>query len=326
MQLTFERVSFTYNTQAARQLEKQAKKRRRSTVVPTNSTPDIPWALQDISFSLNEGDFLGIAGHTGSGKSTLLQHLNGLLDPTLGCVYLNDANLTQKETKRQCRCLVGMLFQYPERQLFANTVFDDVAFGPRNIKLCEEEVNKRVCRSLEAVGFECDSISALSPFELSGGQQRRVAFAGVIAMNPRVLVLDEPTAGLDPEAKRSFLQLIDRIHSQGTSIVMASHNMEDLARYCNKIVVLHQGHIALEGTPEQVFSNENKLRAIGLDIPLAQQIANELRTRGVRLPQKLFVDENDLAQACASLYKHTTRTQNEPPTNCTQASGKQLLP
>ena len=267
------------------------------------NNPDNQWALQNISFTVNEGDFLGIAGHTGSGKSTLLQHMNGLLEPTRGRITLDGADLADKAARKSCRNAVGVVFQYPERQLFASTVYDDVAFGPRNLKLGDIEVDRRVRASLESVGLSCDDLGNASPFELSGGQQRRVAFAGVLAMNPQVLVLDEPTAGLDPEAKAMFLQLIDTLHKDGMTVVMVSHNMDDLARFCNRIIVLNQGQLVLEGTPEQVFSHEGELHAIGLDIPTAQRMANNLRAHGVRLPARLFFDAQDLANACAALYK-----------------------
>ena len=264
--------------------------------------------LQNISFTVNEGDFLGIAGHTGSGKSTLLQHMNGLLAPTRGRVTLDGTDLADKAARKSCRNAVGVVFQYPERQLFAATVYDDVAFGPRNLKLDDAEVDCRVRASLESVGLSCDEMGNASPFELSGGQQRRVAFAGVLAMNPQVLVLDEPTAGLDPEAKAMFLQLIDTLHAQGMTVVMVSHNMDDLARFCNRIIVLNQGQLVLEGTPEQVFSHEEELHAIGLDIPTAQHLANNLRARGVNLPSRLFFDARDLANACAALYAQGSQT------------------
>lgn len=275
------------------------------------NNPDNQWALQNISFTVNEGDFLGIAGHTGSGKSTLLQHMNGLLAPTRGRVTLDGANLADKTARKSCRNAVGVVFQYPERQLFAATVYDDVAFGPRNLKLDDAEVDRRVRASLESVGLSCDDLGNASPFELSGGQQRRVAFAGVLAMNPQVLVLDEPTAGLDPEAKALFLQLIDTLHRDGMTVVMVSHNMDDLARFCNRIIVLNQGQLVLEGTPEQVFSHEGELHAIGLDIPTAQRMANNLRARGVRLPARLFFDAQDLANACAALYKQGLQADKE---------------
>ncbi len=277
------------------------------------NNPNNRWALQNISFTVNEGDFLGIAGHTGSGKSTLLQHMNGLLAPTRGRVTLDGADLADKAARKSCRVAVGVVFQYPERQLFAATVYDDVAFGPRNLKLDDAEVDRRVRASLESVGLSCDEMGNASPFELSGGQQRRVAFAGVLAMNPQVLVLDEPTAGLDPEAKATFLQLIDTLHAQGMTVVMVSHNMDDLARFCNRIIVLNQGQLVLEGTPEQVFSHEEELHAIGLDIPTAQHLANNLRARGVKLPVRLFFDAQDLANACATLYTQVAGDAQEVP-------------
>lgn len=339
MQLAFDQVSFTYDASLAREGKKRAKKAAKqrgaannanteaagagacahasiagvagtadATPSPTayadwGNNPDNRWALQNISFTVNEGDFLGIAGHTGSGKSTLLQHMNGLLEPTRGRITLDGANLADKAARKQCRAAVGVVFQYPERQLFAATVYDDVAFGPRNLKLDDAEVDCRVRASLESVGLSCDEIGTASPFELSGGQQRRVAFAGVLAMNPQVLVLDEPTAGLDPEAKAMFLQLINTLHKDGMTVVMVSHNMDDLARFCNRIIVLNQGQLVLEGTPEQVFSHEGELHAIGLDVPTAQRMANSLRARGVRLPARFFFDAQDLASECAALYK-----------------------
>lgn len=268
--------------------------------------PNNLWALQDISFTVNEGDFLGIAGHTGSGKSTLLQHMNGLLSPTCGRVTFNSEPLSHKAACKQCRSEIGVVFQYPERQLFASTVYDDVAFGPRNLKLSEEAVEQRVRQSLEAVGLSFDQLKTASPFELSGGQQRRVAFAGVLAMNPHILVLDEPTAGLDPAAKETFLELIKQLHAQGMTIVMVSHNMDDLAQLTTRILVLNQGRLVLEGTPEQVFSHEKLLHAIGLDIPHAQRVANNLRAQGVALPNKLFTRAEDVAHACAALYRAST--------------------
>ena len=347
MQLAFDQVSFTYDASLTREEKKRAKKaaKQRGAASNTNTeaagagacapasivgvagiadatgatpsrtayadwgnNPDNRWALQNISFTVNEGDFLGIAGHTGSGKSTLLQHMNGLLEPTRGRIALDGANLADKAARKSCRNAVGVVFQYPERQLFAATVYDDVAFGPRNLKLDDAEVDRRVRASLESVGLSCDEIGTASPFELSGGQQRRVAFAGVLAMNPQVLVLDEPTAGLDPEAKALFLQLIDTLHAQGMTVVMVSHNMDDLARFCNRIIVLNQGQLVLEGTPEQVFSHEEELHVIGLDIPTAQRMANNLRARGVGLPSRLFFDAQDLANACAALYIQGSQT------------------
>ena len=298
MQLAFDQVSFTYDAQTAKRKGKTA-----AAAADWGNSPDDLWALRNVSLTVNEGDFLGIAGHTGSGKSTLVQHMNGLLSPTQGRVTFDGQDLSAKAAQKACRGAVGVVFQYPERQLFAATVYDDVAFGPRNLKLDALEVDQRVHAALEAVGLSCDQLGAVSPFELSGGQQRRVAFAGVLAMNPQMLVLDEPAAGLDPEAKSSMLNLVAQLHSQGMTIVMISHNMEDLARLCTRLVVLNQGSVVLEGTPDQVFSQEEQLHAIGLDIPAAQALANRLRARGVNLPQGLYATAEELAAACASLYQ-----------------------
>ena len=299
MQLAFDQVSFTYDAQLA----KRRKKEERAATADWGNSPDSLWALQEVTFCVNEGDFLGIAGHTGSGKSTLVQHMNGLLSPTRGRVTFDGQDLAGKAARAACRSTVGVVFQYPERQLFAASVYDDVAFGPRNLKLSAEEVDERVRASLEAVGLSFDQLKDVSPFELSGGQQRRVAFAGVLAMKPQMLVLDEPAAGLDPQAKSDFLHLVSRLHQQGLTIVMISHNMEDLAHLCTRLVVLNQGRIVLEGSPEQVFCQEEQLRSIGLDIPEAQRLANSLRARGVALPQRLYARAEDLAADCAALYQ-----------------------
>lgn len=335
MQLAFEQVSYTYDAQLARKARSSAS----TSGMPDNAqstealpladwgkNPRNPWALHDISFTVREGDFLGIAGHTGSGKSTLLLHMNGLLEPTCGQVTFDDASLTGKKTRKACRAAIGMVFQYPERQLFAPTVFDDVAFGPRNLKLDEQEVLQRVCASLQSVGLDNEKIGTLSPFELSGGQQRRVAFAGVLAMHPQMLVLDEPTAGLDPASKTAFLRLIENMHAQGMTIVMVSHNMDDLARLCTRLLVLNQGKLVLEGTPEYVFSHEAALHTMGLGIPAAQHVANKLRSQGVPLPRRLFVDAHDLAKACAALYSPTLSAAQTPrlPQAKKDAIGKEI--
>ncbi len=297
MQLAFDQVSFTYDAQAIKR-----GKSSRSATADWGTSPDSLWALQNVSFSVNQGDFLGIAGHTGSGKSTLVQHMNGLLTPTRGHISFDGQDMSSKAVRNACRSAVGVVFQYPERQLFAPTVFDDVAFGPRNLNLDAHEVDRRVHRALEAIGLVYDEVGALSPFELSGGQQRRVAFAGVLAMSPQILVLDEPTAGLDPEAKSTILKLITHLHTKGLTIVMVSHHMEDLAALCTRVLVLNQGSIVLEGTPEQVFSQGEQLHSIGLDVPAAHRMAHRLRTRGIPLPEKLYTSAEDLAKECASLY------------------------
>lgn len=262
--------------------------------------PENEYALKDVSFTLNEGEFLGICGHTGSGKSTLIQHMNGLLKPSCGRVLLDGADLADKKTQKTCRGAVGVVFQYPEHQLFAQTVYDDVAFGPRNLGLSEDEVDARVREALKNVDLDFDALSGKSPFELSGGQQRRVAFAGVLAMRPHILVLDEPAAGLDPKARAGFLGLIENLHAQGLTVVMVSHSMEDLARLADQLLVLNQGHVFAQGTPEQVFSDDEGLRSIGLDVPAAQRTANALRARGLSLPRALYVDAKTLAADIAA--------------------------
>ena len=245
--------------------------------------PNSPWALRDVTLTVRRGEFLGLAGHTGSGKSTLVQHLNGLIRPQEGSVCALGLDLSNKKDAAAVKAKVGMVFQYPERQLFAETVAQDVAFGPRNLGLPQDEVARRVASSLARVGFDVAAIGDKSPFELSGGQQRRVAFAGVLAMEPEVLVLDEPMAGLDPAARRDFLGLIDRLHREGLTVVMVSHSMDDLANCCDRIVVMNEGAVFAEGTPSQVFAHANELKSIGLGVPAAQRMALALAQAGVPL-------------------------------------------
>ena len=266
------------------------------------TAPDAVWALRGIDFTLEDGEFFGIAGHTGSGKSTLIQHMNGLVHPTCGRVLVGGQDLADKKAAQALRGRIGIVFQYPEYQLFAATVYDDVAFGPRNLGLDAQEVDRRVRRALESVRLDFDALQAKSPFELSGGQQRRVAFAGVLAMNPKVLVLDEPVAGLDPQARAEFLQLIAELHAQGITVVMVSHTMDDLALLCDRILVLKEGEQFALGTPAEVFAHAEELRAIGLGVPEAQKIANDLRKEGFALPAALY-DANPLADDLAALYQ-----------------------
>lgn len=254
--------------------------------------PNSPWALRDVSLTVRRGEFLGLAGHTGSGKSTLVQHLNGLIRPQEGSVCALGLDLSNKKDAAAVKAKVGVVFQYPERQLFAETVAQDVAFGPRNLGLPQDEVARRVASSLARVGLDLAAIGDKSPFELSGGQQRRVAFAGVLAMEPEVLVLDEPMAGLDPAARRDFLGLIDRLHREGLTVVMVSHSMDDLANYCDRIVVMNEGTVFAEGTPSQVFAHANELKSIGLGVPAAQRMALALAQAGVPLRcDKLYTVE-----------------------------------
>ncbi len=273
--------------------------RKRSTTVGASgkqalwgNDPNSPWALRDISLTVRRGEFLGLAGHTGSGKSTLVQHLNGLIRPQEGSVCALGLDLSSKKGASAVKAKVGVVFQYPERQLFAETVAQDVAFGPRNLGLPQDEVVRRVATSLARVGLDLAAIGDKSPFELSGGQQRRVAFAGVLAMEPEVLVLDEPMAGLDPAARRDFLALIDRLHREGLTVVMVSHSMDDLANCCDRIVVMNEGAVFADGTPAQVFAHANELKSIGLGVPAAQRMALSLVQAGVPLRcDKLYTVE-----------------------------------
>lgn len=273
--------------------------RKRSTTVGASgkqalwgSDPNSPWALRDVSLTVRRGEFLGLAGHTGSGKSTLVQHLNGLIRPQEGSVCALGLDLSSKKGAAAVKAKVGVVFQYPERQLFAETVAQDVAFGPRNLGLPQDEVVSRVATSLARVGLDLATIGDKSPFELSGGQQRRVAFAGVLAMEPEVLVLDEPMAGLDPAARREFLGLIDRLHREGLTVVMVSHSMDDLANCCDRIVVMNEGAVFADGTPAQVFAHANELKSIGLGVPAAQRMALSLVQAGVPLRcDKLYTVE-----------------------------------
>lgn len=245
-------------------------------------------ALDDVSFTINDGEVIGIIGHTGSGKSTLLQHLNGLLMPYSGEVYVDGHCITDGKTKLvEIRRRVGLVFQYPEYQLFEETVAKDVAFGPKNLGLSEEEIGRRVRYAIDLVGLDYEAIKDSSPFELSGGQKRRVAIAGVIAMEPSVLILDEPTAGLDPSAHRDILAMIRRVHRElGIIIIFVSHNMADIADMSDRVIVMDNGKIALEGTPEEVFSRGRFLAEIGLSVPPAREIMDRIQAEIPELQSK----------------------------------------
>ena len=263
--------------------------------------PSSPWALRDVSLTVRRGEFLGLAGHTGSGKSTLVQHLNGLIRPQEGSGRALGLNLSNKKDAAAVKAKVGVVFQYPERQLFAETVAQDVAFGPHNLGLSQDEVARRVASSLARVGLDLATVGEKSPFELSGGQQRRVAFAGVLAMEPEVLVLDEPMAGLDPAARRDFLGLISRLHDEGLTVVMVSHSMDDLANCCDRVVVMNEGMVFAEGTPAQVFAHADELKSIGLGVPAAQRMALALAEAGVPLRCAGLYTVESLADELADL-------------------------
>ena len=255
-------------------------------------TPFEHKALEDVSFRVDRGEFIGIIGHTGSGKSTLMQQLNGLLKPASGTVYLDGMDIwTDKKTTRQARFRVGLVFQYPEYQLFEETVYKDIAFGPKNMGLSAEEIDRRVREAAGFVGITEQQLSA-SPFDLSGGQKRRVAIAGVIAMEPEILILDEPTAGLDPVGRAGILQNIEAYRrAKNATIMMVSHSMEDVARLTDRLLVLNGSKLAMDGTPEEVFAHADELVEMGLNIPQVTQIFLQLQKSGVDVKNVYTIDQ-----------------------------------
>lgn len=251
-------------------------------------------ALDDISFEIEDREFIGLIGHTGSGKSTLIQHLNGILKPSSGKILINDFDITNPELNlTDVRKKVGIVFQYPEYQLFEETVAKDIAFGPSNLGLDEEEIQRRVVESMEAVGLAYDEYKDKSPFELSGGQKRRVAIAGVIAMNPEVLILDEPTAGLDPGGRDEIFDLIKKLHNEkNMTIILSSHSMDDMAKLAKTIIVMNHGKIEFIGTPREIFNNNSsRLKEIGLDIPQVLELAIKLREKGFDIREDILTIE-----------------------------------
>ena len=247
-------------------------------------------ALDDVSLTIHDGEFVGLIGHTGSGKSTLVQHLNGLILPTSGQITVDGMDLADKNTdKRAIRRRVGLVFQYPENQLFEETVAKDIAFGPKNLGLDEAEIDRRVRTAMRRVALDYDKLSQRSVFELSGGQMRRVAIAGVLAMEPQTLVLDEPCAGLDPKGREEILGLISDLHREsGATIVMVSHSMDDVAAMAERVIVMNHGKVAMDGAPREVFSRGAELRAIGLDVPQAVELAQKLREKGFDVPEGIY--------------------------------------
>ncbi|MBQ3322884.1 MAG: energy-coupling factor transporter ATPase [Firmicutes bacterium] len=251
-------------------------------------------ALDNVSFRIEDKSFVGVIGHTGSGKSTLLQHLNGLLKPDSGSIVIDGVDITDSHTKMlDIRKKVGLVFQYPEYQLFEETVAKDVAFGPTNLGLDQEEIDARVRESIGLVGLDYERLKDKSPFELSGGQKRRVAIAGVLAMKPDILVLDEPTAGLNPKAHFDILDMVADIHRRENNItIFVSHNMNDIARMSDQVLVIDKGRLAMDGTPSEVFRKEEELKAMGLALPDATEIVSQLRKKGLELPADcLTVDQ-----------------------------------
>ena len=264
-------------------------------------TPFQRSAVEDMSFDVYDGEFLGIIGHTGSGKSTLIQHLNGLLRPTSGQILLHGKDIWAEPKKiRDVRFQVGLVFQYPEYQLFEETVYKDIAFGPRNMKLEEGEIDRRVRQAASFAGLS-DAVLSRSPFELSGGQKRRVAIAGVIAMEPKVLVLDEPTAGLDPAGAASILANIDSYRrANGATIVIVSHSMEDVARLSDRLAVVSHGTLPYVGTPREVFSHGEELEALGLAVPTMNRVFTRLRAMGAPVDPAVYTVEQAKASFLAA--------------------------
>ncbi|MDY4920890.1 MAG: energy-coupling factor transporter ATPase [Phascolarctobacterium sp.] len=265
----------------------------------SKGTPFERLALSDVSLEINKGEIVAIIGHTGSGKSTLVQHLNGLLKPDKGVASIDDIDISAKGAQaKAARQQVGMVFQYPEHQIFAETVFEDIAFGPRNKGFSEEEVAKQVREAMEFVGLDYDTYAQRSPFQLSGGQMRRVAIAGVVAMNPDYLVLDEPSAGLDPRSRNAVFREIMSLHeSRGIAIVLVTHSMDEAVQYANRLLVVNNGKLLFDDEPKKIFKEHGaELVAAGLDVPQTYKLADLLRAQGLSLPDGLK-DATALAKA-----------------------------
>ena len=259
------------------------------THIYSRGTPFEKVAIDHIDIEIERGEFVGIIGHTGSGKSTFIQHLNGLLAPTSGRVIVDGVDIaSSKAAARDVKFKVGLVFQYPEYQLFEETVWRDIAFGPRNMGLSEAEIDERVREAAGFVGVP-EHLLQVSPLELSGGQKRRVAIAGVIAMRPQVLILDEPTAGLDPAGRESVLGNISYYQrSSGATVLLISHSMDDVARIASRLVVFNEGRVAMDGTPAEIFEHSKELRDMGLTVPKATEIAMALRERGIEIPESVY--------------------------------------
>ena len=261
-------------------------------------------ALNDVSFRIEDGEFVGIIGHTGSGKSTLVQHLNGLLKPSAGQVLIDGEDLNGEHVNRRAlRQRIGLVFQYPEYQLFEETVAKDIAFGPKNQGLSADETAERVRYAMDCVHLNYEKYAERSPFELSGGQMRRVAIAGVLAMRPSVLILDEPTAGLDPRGRDRILSMLEELHArEHVTILMVSHSMDDMARLASRLIVMSEGKIVAEGSPREIFTREDMMTSIGLDVPDAARLCARLRAVGYDLPSDLFRPE-ELKEQLLRLWK-----------------------
>ena len=260
-------------------------------------------ALSDVSFTIEKGEFTGIIGHTGSGKSTLIQQLNGILKPDSGSILIDGVDITQKDVKlSEIRKQVGLVFQYPEYQLFEETVSLDIAFGPSNLGLTKEEAELRVREAMELVGLSYEQLKDRSPFELSGGQKRRAAIAGVLAMKPKVLILDEPTAGLDPKAHDDIIRMLEEIHRhEKNNIILVSHNMSDVAEAADRIIVMDRGQIAVMGTPAEVYRNAALIESIGLELPPAMLFMRQLEKRGIQTQEAVLTMDHAVDELCKLL-------------------------
>ena len=256
-------------------------------------TPFEKKAIDDISIEIKQGEFVALIGHTGSGKSTLIQHINGLLKPTSGRILIDDMDITKKNVKlTSIRKKVGLVFQYPEYQLFEETIEKDISFGPHNLGLDKDEINRRVQRAMKIVGLDYEEYKDKSPFEISGGQKRRVAIAGVVAMEPNVLILDEPTAGLDPKGRDDILGKIVELYKENDmTIVLVSHSMEDVAKVANRVIVMDNGKCILDGTPKEIFKEIELLESVGLAVPQVTYLVRELRNKGFDIPEDIFTLE-----------------------------------
>ncbi|KRQ87267.1 Energy-coupling factor transporter ATP-binding protein EcfA2 [Caloramator mitchellensis] len=271
------------------------------------NTPFQKKALENISINIADGEFIGLIGHTGSGKSTLIQQINGLLKPTEGKVYIDEICLTDKNVElKKIRHKVGIVFQYPEHQLFEETIYKDIAFGPTNLGLNPEQVEDRVKRAMKFVGIDYERYKDKSPFEMSGGQKRRVAIAGVLAMEPRVLILDEPTAGLDPRGRNEILNQIKNMHKEyKMTIIMVSHSMEEVAQLADRLIVLDKGRVVLEGAPREVFSKIDVLEKIGLAAPQVTYLARNLRSKGFDIKEDIMTIEEAKHEILRVLRRRT---------------------
>ena len=256
-------------------------------------TPFEKTAIENINLTINDGEFIALIGHTGSGKSTLIQHINGLLKPTEGKIIIDGVDITDKKVKlTTIRKKVGLVFQYPEYQLFEETIEKDIAFGPTNLGLSDDEISNRVKKAMNAVGLDYEKYKDKSPFELSGGQKRRVAIAGVVAMEPKILILDEPTAGLDPKGRDDILNKITELHRlYNMTVILVSHSMEDVAKVAKRVIVMDRGKCILDGTPSKIFKEIDTLESVGLAVPQVTYLVKRLRDKGFNISEEVFTIE-----------------------------------